>query len=114
MVATQCLNQQQPIGLACDGGACPGKASYYGWILQIGDTEIVKGKGPAYGDDPRSFRGKGYGMASALLYLRLLQRQIGFTRDDTTNNILICDNQGLLTRIKETTQWSYTTPNVTH
>jgi hypothetical protein len=48
-----------------------------------------------------------------LLYLRLLQQQIGFTRDNNTNNIIICDNQGLLTRIEETTQWSYMPPNVT-
>jgi hypothetical protein len=37
LTVTQCLTQQQPIGLACSGGAYPGKASY-GWILQIGNT----------------------------------------------------------------------------
>jgi hypothetical protein len=110
--AIHCLNLKQPIRLACDGGAFPGRASY-GWILQIGDTKIFRGKGPAYGDDPRSFRAEGYGMASALLWLRLLQRQTGFVRDTTTTNILICDNQGLLTRIEEATKWTYTTPNVT-
>jgi hypothetical protein len=30
-----------------------------------------------------------------------------------TYNTIICDNQGLLTRIKEAIQWTYTTPNVT-
>ena len=52
-------------------------------------------------------------MASALLYLRLLQRQIEFKRPRTTTNKLICDNQGLLIRIAEAAEWTYTTPNVT-
>jgi hypothetical protein len=71
--ATWCLEQHQAIRVASNGGAHPGRASF-GWILQIGDTEIAKGKGPAYGNDPRSFRAEGYGMASALVYLRLLHK----------------------------------------
>ncbi len=110
--AIWCLEQQQTIRVASDGGAYPGRASF-GWILQIGETKSAKGKGPAYGDDPRSFRAEGYGMASALVYLRLLQRQTNFTRTPEARNILICDNQGLLTRIEESLQWSYTTPNIT-
>jgi hypothetical protein len=39
----QYLNLQQPILLASDGGAIPGRASY-GWMLQIGTTPIAKGK----------------------------------------------------------------------
>jgi hypothetical protein len=77
--ATQCLQLQQPIRLEGKGGY-PGRASY-GWILQIGDTKIAQGNGPAYGDDPRSFQAEGYGMASALLYLHLLQRQTDFTQE---------------------------------
>jgi hypothetical protein len=73
---------------------------------------VAKGKGPAYGDDPRSFRAEGYGMASALVYLSLLQQQFKFTRNCRTTNIIISDNQGLLTRIEETIHWKYTTPNV--
>jgi hypothetical protein len=52
-------------------------------------------------------------MASALLYYQLLQRQLGFTRDRRTTNYLICDNEGLLTRIEQAVGWNYTTPNVT-
>jgi hypothetical protein len=85
----------------------------YGWILQIGDTPVAKGKGSAYGNDPRSFHAEGYGMASALVYLRLLQRHTDFTRDKRSKNIIICNNQGLLKRIEEAIHWSYTTPNVT-
>jgi hypothetical protein len=107
----RCLEQQQQIYLASDGGAIPGQASY-GWILQIGDTQIAKGKGPTFGDNPRSFRAEGYGMASALVYLRLIQRQAEFTRDPRSKNTIICDNQGLLTRIEEVAEWTYTTPNV--
>jgi hypothetical protein len=73
------LQLQQPIFLASDGGAIPGRASY-GWIIQIGEHQIAKGKGPTFGSDPRSFRAEGYGMASAMLYLQLLQQQIEFTR----------------------------------
>jgi exonuclease III len=111
-VITRCLDLQQPILLASDGGAIPGRASY-GWVLQIGTTLIAKGKGPAYGDDPRSFRAEGYGMASALVYLLILQQTIEFTRQPNSSNKLICDNQGLLIRIQEASQWNYTTPNVT-
>jgi hypothetical protein len=108
----QCLQAKQIIRIASDGGAIPGRASY-GWIIQIGATPIVKGKGPAHGDDPRSFRAEGYGMASALVYLRLLQQHLEFHRERRTANYLICDNEGLLTRIEEAASWQYTTPNVT-
>jgi hypothetical protein len=107
-----CLARQEPIYLASDGGAIPGQASF-GWILQIGTTQIAKAKGPAYGDDPRSFRAEGYGMASALLYLRLLKDHFEFTRTQTSVNKLICDNEGLLTWIEDASEWLYYTPNVT-
>jgi hypothetical protein len=45
------LSEQQPIRLASDGSAIPGRASY-GWILQIGAIPIAKGKGPAHGALP--------------------------------------------------------------
>ena len=52
-------------------------------------------------------------MASTLLYLRHLQRQIEFTCLLATTNKLICDNQGLLIKIAKAVEWTYTTPNVT-
>jgi hypothetical protein len=63
------IESKQTIRITSNRGAIPGRASY-GWILQIGDIQIAKGKGPTFGDDPRSFRAEGYGMA---LYLRLMQ-----------------------------------------
>jgi hypothetical protein len=108
----QSIASKETIRIASDGGAIPGRASY-GWVIQIGDTQIAKGKGPTFGDDPRSFRAKGYGMASALLYLRLLQREYGIKRDNTTTNMLICDNEGLLIRVEKANEWTYITPNVT-
>ena len=106
------LSQNQPLRLASDGGAFPGRASF-GWVIQLGNTRIARGKGPAYGDDPRSFRAEGYGMASALVYLSLLLQLTPAPCKRNTTNILICDNQGLLTRISEAVTWKYTTPNVT-
>jgi hypothetical protein len=106
------IQLQQPILLASDGGAIPGRASY-GWIIQIGSKQIAKGKGPMFGTDPRSFQAEGYSMASALLYLRLLQWQIEFTQGPRAINKLICDNQGLLLRIAEASEWNYTTPTIT-
>jgi hypothetical protein len=108
----QSLDSNHIIRMAINGGAIPGRASY-GWILQIGNTPITKGKGPAYGDDPRSFHVEGYGMASGLLFLQLLQCLYEFQRGRRTTNIIICDNEGLLTRIEEASQWTYTMPNVT-
>ncbi len=108
----QSIASKETIRIASDGGAIPGRASY-GWVIQIGDTQIAKGKGPTFGDDPRSFRAEGYGMASALLYLRLLQREYGIKRDNTTTNMLICDNEGLLIRVEKANEWTYITPNVT-
>jgi hypothetical protein len=67
-----CLQRQQQIYLASDGGAIPGRASY-GWIIQIGKTKTAKGKGPGLGDNPCLFQAEGYGMASALVYLQLVQ-----------------------------------------
>jgi hypothetical protein len=37
------LGKTQPILLASNGGAIPGRV-LYGWMLQIGNTQIVKGK----------------------------------------------------------------------
>jgi hypothetical protein len=98
--------------MASDGGAIPGRASY-GWIIQMGTTKLAKGKGPTHGDNPRLFRAESYGMASALLYLRLLQRQHKFPQYRSALNMIICDNQGLLKRIAQAVEWTYTTPNVT-
>jgi hypothetical protein len=81
--------------------------------MQIGMTQVAKGKGPAYGEDPRSFRAEGYGMARVLLYLRLVQQQTEFKREKQATNTLICDNQGLLIRIEEALAWNYVTPKVT-
>jgi hypothetical protein len=108
----ECFDAQQHIRLASDGGAIPGRASF-GWILQVGDVQIAKGKGPAFGDDPRSFRAEGYGMASGLLYLRLIQQTFEFVRTAEAHNTIICDNEGLLTRIQEASTWGHITPNVT-
>jgi hypothetical protein len=92
----QCLDRQEPIYIASDGGAIAGRASF-GWIIQIGTTIIAKGKGPTFGDDPRSFRAEGYGMASAIIFTCLLQQQTDdFTRAKDSINKLICDNEGLL------------------
>jgi hypothetical protein len=97
---TRYLNLQQPILLASDGCAIPGRASY-GWILQIGSMQIAKGKGPAFSDDPCSFQAEGYSMASALLYLpkTTTQRQIQFTQGSRA--------------INKASDWNYTAPNVT-
>jgi hypothetical protein len=89
----------------------PGKPHTDGFSKS--EPHIAKGKGPTHGDDPRSFRAEGYGMASALLYLRLLLRQIEFTQETRSKNTLICDkNEGLIIHIVEAVHWSYTTPNV--
>jgi hypothetical protein len=52
-------------------------------------------------------------MASTLLFLCLLEQQTGFARNKNTTNSIICDNQGLLTRIEEAANWTYMTPYVT-
>jgi hypothetical protein len=111
-IIQQCLERQEILYIASNSGAIPSRTSF-GWIIQLGTTQIAKGKGPAHGDDPRLFRAEGYGMASALLYLRLLQQHIPFTRQIQSVKKLICDNSGLLTRIEESSAWNYTTPNVT-
>jgi hypothetical protein len=48
-----------PILLASDGGSVPGWGSL-GWVFQVGNHIIARGKGPAYGPDPRSFWAEGY------------------------------------------------------
>jgi hypothetical protein len=107
----QCLMRQESLYIASDSGAIPGRASF-GWIIQIGNSVITKGKGPTYGDDPHSFRAEGYGMASALVFTSLLHQQFEFTRATDSVNKLICDNARLLIRIEESSQWNYLTPNV--
>jgi hypothetical protein len=82
-------------------------------VVQVGDQIIARGKGPAYGDDPRSFRAEGYGMGSGLLFLKLLQEHFHLDWTNPKGNQLICDNEGLLIRIEKTLGWSYLQPNVT-
>ncbi len=38
------LDNQKPLRVASNGGAYPGRASY-GWLIQLGDTLVAKGKG---------------------------------------------------------------------
>jgi hypothetical protein len=65
---TASLSTNKPLYLASDGGAAIHKGSF-GWVLQVGNLPIAKGKGRVQGSDPRSFRAEGYGMSSGLLYL---------------------------------------------
>jgi hypothetical protein len=44
-------------------------------------------------------------MATTLIYLEFLHQQTNFRRNALTTNRLICNNEGLLTRIKEVVQW---------
>jgi hypothetical protein len=81
--------------------------------LQIGTAPIAKGNGPTFGDDPRLFRAEVYGMAIALLYLRFLHRLIELSQNEGSINKIICDNKGLLIRIRKASHLTYTTPNVT-
>jgi hypothetical protein len=52
-------------------------------------------------------------MASALVFTSLLQQQTGFIRNKDSVNKLICDNEGLLIRIGESSTREYLTQNVT-
>jgi hypothetical protein len=106
------FSTKKPIYLASDGGASPRKGSY-GWVLQVGDLPIARGKGAAQGSDPHSFRAEGYGMSSGLLYLLQIHLRYGIERQRGVRDKLICNNQGLLTRIERATAWKYMTPNVT-
>jgi hypothetical protein len=106
------LAQPSAIRLASDGGAVPGRGSF-GWIIQAGNTIIARGKGPAYGPEPRSFRAEGYGMASGLLFLSLLKQHFDLEWTQNLDNFLICDNEGLLIRIEKTLKWKNLYPNVT-
>jgi hypothetical protein len=54
---TCCMEQQQPILLANNGGS-----TIPAGCCMVGVTPVAKGKGPAYRDDPRSFRAESYGM----------------------------------------------------
>jgi hypothetical protein len=106
------LAEKAPVWLASDGGAVPGRGSY-GWVLRVGQRIIARGKGPAHGPDPRSFRAEGYGMASGLLFLQLLVQHYHIDWTNDNGNKIICDNEGLLIRIEATLGWAYLQPNVT-
>jgi hypothetical protein len=106
------LSTSAPILLASDGGAVPGRGSF-GWVVQVGDRIIARGKGPAYGPDPRSFRAEGYGMASGLSFLLILKQYYKMACPPSRGTKLICNNEGLLIRIEKTLAWSYLQPNVT-
>jgi hypothetical protein len=98
--------------LASNGGAVPGRGSF-GWVVQVGDKIIARGKGPAYGPGPRSFRAEGYGMGSGLLFIHLLQQHFLINWNQMQGNKLICNNEGLLTCIETMLSWKYLQPNIT-
>ena len=52
-------------------------------------------------------------MASIITFLVQLHSLYGIHRPRQTTNKIICDNQGLLTRVEQATTWKYMTPNVT-
>ncbi len=78
----------------------------FGWIIQVGDTIITRGKGLAYGPDLRSFWAEGYGMASRLLFIRLLQQYFVLKWNNVDGNQIICDNEDLLIRIESILLWT--------
>jgi hypothetical protein len=101
---TELLANPAPILLASNGGAVPGRG-LFGWVLQMGNQIIARGKGPAYGPDPRSFRAEGYGMASGLIFLRVVQPHFNIEWSNACGNKLICDNEGLLIQIEKMLGW---------
>jgi hypothetical protein len=52
-------------------------------------------------------------MSSGLLYLLQIHHFYGIQRNWKLVNKIICDNQGLVTHIGNSTTWKYTTLNVT-
>jgi hypothetical protein len=52
-------------------------------------------------------------MSSGLLYILQIHHLYDIERNRNATNKIICDNQGLLTRIEKATTWKYMTPNAT-
>jgi hypothetical protein len=61
----------------------------------------------------RATTAEGYGMASGLLFLQIIQQHYQVDWNIMNGHQLICDNKGLLIRIETTLKWTYLHLNVT-
>jgi hypothetical protein len=103
MVTNQDLHNsiQTRIIIASDGSVQGTQASF-AWIIatEYGQRR-ARCKGLAYGWKPSSYRAEGYGILSAIQFLRLMQHRL-------TSSILcdiICDNESMIKQM-HSTQWT--------
>ena len=94
-----------------DGSAFDDSMSF-GWVMSLPDgTRLVTCSGPAYGAKQSSFRAEGYGLLSLV---RFLHHVFLYCATHPTWAIkLICDNEGLITRLNVAIQYTTSFPNDT-
>ena len=81
------------------------------WPLSVSGKEVIKNNGPALGSEESSHRAEGYGQLSLFVVLKTL-----FEFADIPFDVPIkygCDNQGLLTRVRERQKYTDLYPNAT-
>jgi hypothetical protein len=85
----------------------------FGWILGITDGPILaEHSGPAYGH-PSSHRAEGWGMLSGARFLLQLFKYCQVTEVLEGKIATICDNAGLISRMKSRQSYSHGYPNAT-
>jgi hypothetical protein len=94
-----------------DGSAFNTSMSF-GWAMSLPDgTRLATCSGPAYGSKQSSFRAEGYGMLSLVRFIHHLSQYCDAL--PTWKIKLICDNEGLITRLKVAIQYTTSFPNDT-
>jgi hypothetical protein len=94
-----------------DGSAFDSSMSF-GWAMSHPDgTRLATCSGPAYGSKQSSFCAEGYGMLSLVRFLYHLTTYCSANPNWTIT--LICDNEGIITRLQSAIQYTTSFPNDT-
>ena len=108
-IKEELMKSKNPVLAVSDGSGKDG-AMTFGWSVSVGGREVIKNKGPAFGSES-SHRAEGYGQLSLFVVLKTLFEFADIPFDTPIR--YGCDNQGLLTRVRERQKYADLYPNAT-
>ena len=96
--------------MASDGSAPTGKGSF-AWVLSnTQGTRLAQGQGPVFGRKISSYRAEAYGILAGLRFLRRVQQ----IHTSSIHNLhWVCDNKGLISKLKKLRKYTTHYPNST-
>ena len=101
---------QQSKLLICSDGSVASKGGSFGYVVSTScGRQVAKGRGPAPGAHPNSFRSEAYGVLAALRWLRHALHEVPEVANATITHYL--DNKSVIRRVEQAITSSIDNPN---